>query len=185
MSEIISVKRADGTTFQPVVASGEVYDRQQHKPTEPRFDPLRNQAAALYPKWLYRLMDGVEPFTDANAFNRALGHPVGHDPQNNVEIRNPLTHPQQIESMLVHDEVEEQDAVDEGFGPIGTCFASTGPTRTRKTKLELLQAESAAREAAKDAEIAEMNAKLDALLKQGSAPKVRRQRRTKAQMAQG
>ena len=138
--DTLILKRPDGSTFEPVKADGQPFQRGHDKGGTPLFDPRMNQAAALYPKVVYRLGEGVEPFSDADDFNRALGHPVGHDPQTAKEAAKPVIRDQKVFSKLVHNEIEEADAVDEGYGPIGNCLAAANRKRA-PTRLELLEIE--------------------------------------------
>lgn len=140
MSEALILKRPDGSTFEPVKENGEPYIRGVDRAGTPLFDPNRNQVASLYPKFVYKLGDGVEPFTDADAFNRALGHAVGHDPQTPREAAKPVILEQKVFSKVVKDETEEADAVDEGYGPISHCLAASNRKRA-PTRLELLEIE--------------------------------------------
>jgi hypothetical protein len=167
--DTLILKRPDGSTFEPVKADGQPFQRGHDKGGTPVFDPRMNQAAALYPKVVYRLGDGVEPFSDADEFNRALGHPVGHDPQTAKEAAKPVIRDQKVFSKLVHSEEEEDAALDEGYGPIGNCLAAANRKRI-PTKLELLEMErekDRERTAKLEAQLEELLAAQAATVKRG------------------
>jgi hypothetical protein len=159
------VKRTDGSTFEPVKMTGEAYVQGVDKPGTPLVDPKVLIDFQEFPCMLYRLKDGVPLFTDANEMNRSLGHqldimaPPGH----------PLALPKRerlIDTMVVMNQEQHDEAVKEGFGKLADCLATKGNLK-RVSEVESLRAELVKR----DDLIDRLASRLDTLEAEAKAPK--------------